>query len=149
MFINMDETAVYFDTGNNYTVNKRGSEAVSIRQGNSDNKRCTVCVTVAADGIKLFLFIIFKDAVIRRGAINLHQIIPDGMYGCTRPKAWMDNQVMQLWKETVWKPYVEDTVRSTLIMDRMEFHMHPDFIDTVDELRNRVVTIPGGFMTVS
>ena len=53
MFVNMDETAVYFDTDYNYTVNKKGAKTVSVRHGSSDNKRCTVCVTVAADGTKL------------------------------------------------------------------------------------------------
>ena len=149
MFVNIDETVVYFDTDYNYTVSKRGAKTVSVQHGNSNKKQCTVCITVAADGIKPTLFVIFKGAVNRRIANSLHQIIPDGIYACTKPKGWMDDRVMQLWKEKIWKPYIEGMMRSALILDRMEFHIHPGFIDTVDELGTRVITIPGGFTSVS
>ena len=90
--------------------------------------------TVAADGPKFPLFVTFEGAVNRRIANSLHQIMPDGMYGCTQPKAWMDNRVMQFWEEKVWKPYVEGKMRFARILDRIESHTHPDFIYTVDEL---------------
>ena len=90
----------------------------------------------------------FQSVVNGRIANTLHQIMPDGMYGCAQPKGWMDNRVMQLWKEKVSKPYVEGTMRSALPLDRMESHTHPDFIDTAGELGTRVIAIPGGFTSV-
>ena len=129
-------------------LTKKGATTVSVRHGSSDNKRCTICVTVAADGTKLPFFVIVKSAVIGRIANNLHRIMHDGMYGCTQPKSWMENRVMQLWKEKVWKPYVEGTMRSALPLDRMGSHTHPDFIDTADELGTRVIAIPGDFTSV-
>ncbi len=50
LFVNMDITAVYFDTNYNYTVCEKGVKTISVRHGCSTNKRCTVCITVAADG---------------------------------------------------------------------------------------------------
>ena len=53
MFVNMNETAVRFDNDHNHTFNEKGAKTVSERHGSSANKRCTVCITVAADGTKL------------------------------------------------------------------------------------------------
>ena len=58
--VNMDETAVNFDSNHNCTINKKEAKTVSVQRGSTANKRCTVCVTVAADGNKLPLFVIFK-----------------------------------------------------------------------------------------
>ena len=149
LFVNMDETAVYFDTHHNYTVNEKGAKTVSVRHGCSNNKRCTVCITVAADGTKLPLFVIFKGAINGPIANSLHQIMPAGMHGCTQIKGWMDNRVMELWKEAVWKPYIQGSNNSALLLDSMESHIHPNFIDSVDTLGTRVIQIPGGFTYVS
>ena len=72
-----------------------------------------------------------------------------GIYCCTQAKGWIDNRLMRLWKENVWKPYVEGKKRSALILYRVESHVDPNFIDTVDELGTRIITIPGGFMSVN
>jgi len=61
-FVNMDETAVYFESKSNTTVSKRGVKTVPARDSGSNSKRCTVCVAVAADGTKLPLFYVFKGA---------------------------------------------------------------------------------------
>ncbi len=148
MFVNMDETAVYFDAHHCSTIHERGAKTVSVRRGSSENKRCTVCITVAADGRKLPLFVIFKGAVNGRISQNLHHILPHGIFGCTQPKGWMDNRVMELWKEKVWKPYIEGVANTALLLDKMESHIHPSFIDSVGELGTRVIEIPGGFTSV-
>ena len=62
-FVNIDETAVYFDSSHYYTVNERVAKTVSMRRGSTANKICTVCVTVAADGSKLHLFVILNGTV--------------------------------------------------------------------------------------
>ena len=127
-FVNMDETAVYFDTHHNYTISEKGAKTVSVPRGSSVNKRCIVCIAVAADGTKLPLFVIFKGAVNGPIVNSLAQIMPVGMYGCIQPKGWMDNRVMELWKEKIWKPYVQNAEKSVLLLDRMESHIHPNFI---------------------
>ena len=87
----MDETAVYFDMHYNYSVDRRGAKTESVRRGSSDCKLCTVCVTIAADGIKLPLLLIFKGAGNGRIANSLDQIMPNSMYGCIQEKGFMDN----------------------------------------------------------
>ena len=112
---------------------EKSAKTVSEQHVSSDYKRSTECVTVAADCMKLLLFEIFKGGVIGRMTNSLHQILPDRMYGCTQAKGWMDSRVMQLWKEEICKLYVEGTMRSPLLLNRMESRIHPDFVDTLDE----------------
>ncbi len=52
---------------------------------------------------------------------------------------------MELWKETVWKPYIQGTNKSALLLDQI----HPSFIDAVDSLGTQVIQIPGGFTFIS
>ena len=99
-----------------------------MRRGSTANKRCTGCVTIAADGSKLPLFVIFKGIDNGRIAKELHSIMPDGIYGCTQEKGWMDNRVMEIWKEKTWKPYVENTQNYALLLDQMESHIHQNLL---------------------
>ena len=115
-----------------------------MRRGSSANKRCTVCIAVAADETKLPLFVIFKGAV-----SSLQEILPAGLYDCTQPKGWKDNRVMELWKKKIKKPCVEVITNSALLLDQMESYTHPMFIDSVGEIGTRVIAIPGGFTSVS
>ena len=123
-------------------------KTVSVRRGCSVSKRCTVCIAVAADGTKLPLFVIFKAAENGPVANSLHSIMPSGIYGCTQKKGWMDNRVMQEWKEKIWTPYVQGRSNSVLLLDQMQSHIHPDFIDSVADTNTQIIEIPGGFTSV-
>jgi hypothetical protein len=59
-FVNMDQTAVWFEMKSSTTVDTVGARTVSVRDSGSGTKRCTVCLAVAADGTKLPPFVIFK-----------------------------------------------------------------------------------------
>jgi transposase-like protein len=59
-FINMDQTAVYFEMKSNTTVDTVGARTVSVRDSASNTKRATVVLAVAADGTKLPPFVVFK-----------------------------------------------------------------------------------------
>jgi hypothetical protein len=59
-FLNMDQTALYFEMKSSTTVNVVGARTVLIRDSASNSKRATVCLTVAAAGTKLPPFVIFK-----------------------------------------------------------------------------------------
>lgn len=59
-FINMDQTAVWFEMKSSTTVDLVGARTVAVRDSGSNSKRCTVCLAVAADGTKLPPFVIFK-----------------------------------------------------------------------------------------
>jgi hypothetical protein len=59
-FINMDQTAVYFEMKSSTTVHQKGERTVSVRDSASNSKRATVVLAVAADGTKLPPFVVFK-----------------------------------------------------------------------------------------
>ncbi len=61
MIVEMYKTAVYFDTHHNYPSCDEVAKTVSVRRESCANKLCSVCITVAVDGIKLPLFVILKD----------------------------------------------------------------------------------------
>ncbi len=148
LFVNMDETVIYFDTHQNYTVNEGAAVTVSLRRGSSTNKRCSVCVTVAADRKKLRQFLIFKGAVNGSIANSLQHIMPEGIFGCKKVKRWMDNRVMNLLKEKVLRPYEEGSFGSALLLEQMESHIHPHFVDTIDGFGTLVIQIPRGFTSL-
>ena len=140
---------MYFDSNHNCTINEKGVKTVSVGRGSTASKRCIVCVTVAADGSKLPLLAIFKTSDNGRIAKELPSILPDGMHGCTQGKAWMDNRVMEIWKEIVWKLYVENVNNSVLLFDQMESYIHSSFIDFLQLLGTRGIKIPVGFTSLS
>lgn len=59
-FINMDQTAVYFEMKSNTTVHEVGARTISVRESGSNSKRATIVLAVAADGTKLPPFVVFK-----------------------------------------------------------------------------------------
>ena len=71
------------------------------------------------------------------------------MYSCKQPKGWMDNRVIELWKEKIWKPYVEGTSKSASVLYQMESHRHPTFVDLAREIGIKTIEIPGRFTSVS
>jgi hypothetical protein len=63
-FLNMDQTAVYFEMkSSTTTVHPAGARTVSIRDSASNSKRATVVLAVAADGTKLPPFVVFKGKI--------------------------------------------------------------------------------------
>ena len=93
-------------------MNERGAKTVSVRRGSTANERRTVCVTVAADGSKLPLFVIFKGTAY---ALSCQMAC---MVAHRRKGGW----IIELWKYGRRK-YGNRTWRlhknSALLLDRM------------------------------
>ncbi len=90
----MDETAIYFHCKPKRTVPRKGDKTMI---GRSSSRRLTLCVSVALDGTKLPLFVIFKGK--SGGSIDrsLADIWPEGIFGCVQKKGWMDDRSMSIW----------------------------------------------------
>ena len=63
MIINMDETAVYFDSFPRKTIDIKGKKIIEVLTTGSEKRRCTVCVTITASGEILRPMVIFNDSV--------------------------------------------------------------------------------------
>lgn len=59
-FVNTDETALYFEANPRKAVHFKGDNKISIRSSKSNNRRITVCISVASCKTRLQLFFIFK-----------------------------------------------------------------------------------------
>lgn len=82
LLVNIDETAVCKNCSPNLTVHDKGERTVSIRIGSSSSKCYTMAATVAMDGTKIPLFVIFKaksSGLIERTPANN---LPEGVVGC-------------------------------------------------------------------
>jgi hypothetical protein len=59
-FINMDQTAVYFEMKSTTTVHELGARTVSVCKSGLNSKRAMIVLAVVADGTKLSPFVVFK-----------------------------------------------------------------------------------------
>lgn len=148
LFVNMDETAVFFEAHPTSTINAKGENTVSIRCTGSNSRRMTVCVSCASDGTKLPLFFVFKGKSGARIESGLQNELGNNVIACCQEKGWMDQRTSAIWIERVWKPYVRGYTSSFLLLDEFKCHMKGSFIRTINELGTEVDFIPGGYTCV-
>jgi hypothetical protein len=79
-FINMDQTAVYFEMKSTTTVHEKGARTVSVRESGSNSQRATIVLAVAADGTKLPPFVVFKGEFV--GLVCSYNIFLTLLYYC-------------------------------------------------------------------
>ena len=73
---------------------------MTIRTSGSEKRQVTVALTVAADGFILPPMIIFRGKTNR----TIKDIeAPEGFVIVTQEKAWMDESLMFIWFDQVWK----------------------------------------------
>lgn len=144
---NMDQTPVFFALHRKKTLEKKGNKTVNVRSSNTDTKRMTVGVTITASGRKLSPYCIFKGAPNARIARTEFPYYPkSAKYACQK-NAWMDEECMLDWVQTVLKPDVDtapDDVDPILFLDSYRCHMMTSVVHAIEELGVEVVHIPGG-----
>lgn len=147
-FVNMDETAVFFETKTNQTVNPIGDRTIAIRCSNSNAKRMTICVACASDGTKLPLMFVLKGKPDGRIERSLCDELPEGTFGCCGDKGWMDERSCRLWFEKIWLPQVSTKEESLLLLDEFKCHMQKVFVNKLADAGSEVEFIPGGYTSV-
>ena len=98
----MDETPVFFDMVPEKSLVQKSYKSVTIQASGSEKKHVTVVLAVATDGFILPPMITF------RGKTNqtIKEIeAPKGFVIVTQEKAWMDESLMFIWFDQVWKSY--------------------------------------------
>ena len=143
LLINMDETAVYLNCSPNRTVHMKGEKAVAMNIGSASSMRFTLAVTVAMDGTKLPLFVIFKGTPGGSVEKQLPTILPEGIFGCVQKKGWMDNRTMRIWYDKFYKPYI-GTVTSTsgLLLDDFVCHKSGELTQRLNSDNSLLYMIP-------
>ena len=102
----------------NRTVSKTGEKTVKIRTTGNEKNRLTVVLTCAGDGSKLKPLVIFKRKTMPKIA-NKH-----GVVVAVQEKGWMDQNIMKIWIEKVWRSRIGGLGRrrSLLVLDSFEAH---------------------------
>lgn len=99
VFVNMDETAVYYDSAPRITVDFVGSDAVPCA-GSGSSDRVTAVLAIASDGRKLPPYIIFKGMAggrIARELASSRDESGNSSICSVQSHAWMDEQQMLNW----------------------------------------------------
>jgi hypothetical protein len=126
-FLNMDQTAIYFESRSNYTVAKKGAKNVPTKGNSSDSKQCTVVVTIAADGTKFPPFFIFKGVPGR----PLERRIPElNIKGCCQRNGW------NLFHENGFRQSsnpMSDTKKMLLLVDNYRVHFLQSFVKCMQQ----------------
>ena len=144
-FVNMDQSAIYYESRPRTTVHLKGEKTISIKSSSGSNHRATICLAVAMDGTKLPPFIIFKAQPGGRIESNISKYLPTGVYGCVQAKAWTDEEVMRLWAEYIWFPYIKDTNNSVLMLDDFKCHKQDSFTFIMNSVGTYIELIDGGY----
>ena len=58
---------------------------------------------------------------------SLQNILPPGAFGCVQSNAWTDEEVMRLWFEQVWYPWIQNEEKSVLLLDAFKYHFQGSF----------------------
>lgn len=95
MFINMDETAVFLKPDQNLPYIMQVHVQFQWGSGSS-NRKLTACVSIACDGTKLPLFLIFKGKLNERIEMQLETLLPPNIFGCCQGNEWMDTRSMKI-----------------------------------------------------
>lgn len=104
---NMDETPAFFDMVPAKTICKTGSKECIIRTSGCENKHVTIVLSATADGTMLPPMIIFKGKT--ENTIKKLRV-PEGFIIKTQEKAWMDEQLMQIWTDDIWLKHTKEMV---------------------------------------
>lgn len=142
---NADQTPVYFEMPECSTITEKGAKSVSILTGGNEKQRCTVMLSVTADGNKLPPFIIFK-----RKTLQKKIIFPSNVIVRAQPKGWMDNGLVEEWLQEVWlkRPGVLLNKRSMLVLDSYRGHLTNNIKDKLKDNKSDLAVIPGGLTSI-
>jgi hypothetical protein len=144
-FLNMDQTAIYFEAKTSFVVAKKGSKNVPCRASGSDAKRCTVVVTIAADGTKLPPFFIFKG---KPGKQTEKALTDKGILCCCQENGWFDETVIDKWIDAIIGPYIQQYGEGFLLIDHYKVHLMKKFVSACNDYGVDVDYIPAGYTCV-
>ena len=137
---NMDEVPVTFDAPNNRTVNEIGEKTVRVTTTGHERTNFTAVLSCMADGTKLPPLLIFKRKTMPR------ENLPRNCVVTCNEKGWMNEEVMKIWGEQVWRrrPGAFFSSDGLLVMDSMRAHLTDKTKEVFRAQRSKIAIIPGG-----
>lgn len=137
---NADQTPVWFDCPENYTVELKGKKSVAVRTTGAERQRCTVMLCVTADGRKLPPYVVLK----RKRIPN--EVFPKGVIVRAQEKGWMNDDLVLDWVKCVWqnRPGALLAKRSLLVLDSFRGHLTDKVKEQLRRVGTDMAVIPGG-----
>jgi transposase-like protein len=147
--INMDQTPVPFSLSSNSTLNLMGGRTITVRATGNEKTRCTVSLTVCADGTKLKPMVIFKGT--RTGRIATRELSQspyrNKLVLTVQPNAWQDEENMNDWVDGVLVPHLQQRAAGSpvkLFLDQFSAHETEGLKARMGELGVQLELIPAG-----
>lgn len=140
---NMDQTAVYCNLGTRSTIEFVGTSCVRSVTSGSDSYRCTMALTIGANGVMLPPHFVYKGqcgADVEREVKSYCD--PSVATFSVQANAWFDERVMMEWIELTWKHIVVEP--SVLILDSLKVHKKASVADALSATGTAVLYVPGG-----
>jgi DDE superfamily endonuclease len=144
--LNMDQTAIHFESKSTYTVARTGVKNVPTKGSGSDSKRCTVVVTIAADGTKHPPFFVFKG---QPGKTLERSLLQLNIKWCCQVNAWFDELVALKWVDAILEPYVGVEENAFLLIDHYSVQFLGSFVRACNNIGVEADYIPKGCTCVT
>jgi hypothetical protein len=146
LWLNMDQTNVYFEPKTTTSISKKGSRTVSCKDSGTNQNRGSVCITVVSDSTILPPFFIFKGVP---GKLIEAALKTSGVFGCAQHKGWFDELVGQKYIDQILKPYLSRYRTCSFIMlDHFKCHFQNSFVSGINQLGGDVDYIPAGYTCI-
>jgi hypothetical protein len=102
IFINMDQTGIYYDMSPKTTMHVTGAIAIPVLTGGRESTHVTVALTIASNGDKLKPFLVFKGTSTGRVIRELsgqRGTLSDNLIYSVQACTWFEETVMMSWIE--------------------------------------------------
>lgn len=140
---NMDQTAIFCTLGSKTTVEVIGKETVPAVCGGNDSWRCTVALTVSANGQMHAPHFVFKaepGGEVEK-EVRAYALEEVATFSVQR-NAWFDVRVMLEWIENCWQYIVSEPC--ILILDSFAVHKCDAVIEALARYGTAVKFVPPG-----
>ena len=113
--VNCDETAVYYENPDIYTIDIKGHKEIIINTDGNESKKISVLLSIAVNGNKLPPFLIFKGAEKKTVEKNLNKninILNKKIFAVCQKKAWCDTNIFKKWCEKFFLNYEKKIIKN-------------------------------------
>ena len=101
---NVDETPIYFEMYNNYTISKIGEKTVKVNNFGYEKDTVSVLLFVAANGKKLPPLIVFKgksEGTILKNLQKNQLVEKNKLFIASQPNSWVTEEIFYDWLDKI------------------------------------------------
>ena len=124
---NVDETSIYFEMYNNYTVSKIGEKTVKVNNFGYEKDTVSVLLFTTANGKKLPPLIVFKgnpEGTIFKNLQKNQLVEKNKLFIASQPNSWVTEEIFYDWPDKIRFRIttIKSATGTSLIYDRAKSH---------------------------